>query len=394
MVSFSCSDKNIPKHERRFIMMDYITYDNGIQVLVSGNGEVETLQDRRFDWRERKEKTMLLYELYEKAGYPEYAARTRDCATFLQFNVYRSGERRLRTANFCKLRLCPMCIGRRARRSAWKLSQVMNLVEREHQAKFIFLTLGMRNVPGHELGNAIGQLTAAWNHFLKQRQVERSVKGWFRAIEITRGNGITKEDKGYHPHIHAIIAVEPDYFSKVSRKSGKYLNQSDLVERWQKALRVDYLPTVNIKTTRAKAGTGRALASGGGKAALEAGKYAVKDEDYIDPRMPEERAIGILRDYTEALRRRRLTAFGGWLKEAARKLDAENLDDGDLIHTDDDAIREDLLEMIESYSWHFGAGDHILSAREINPLEGTYKEQRLREIERGTHPEVKRETAT
>ena len=48
--------------------MDYIIYDNGVQVLVSGDGEIETLKDSRFDWRERKEKTMLFYELYEKAG--------------------------------------------------------------------------------------------------------------------------------------------------------------------------------------------------------------------------------------------------------------------------------------------------------------------------------------
>ena len=53
-----------------------------------------------------------------------------------------------------------------------------------------------------------------------------------------------------------------------------------------------------------------------------------------------------------------------------------------MIHTDDDAIREDLVEMIEGFGWHFGAGDFILSSREINPMEGTLKEQQLRKIER------------
>lgn len=365
--------------------MDYITVvRDGQEVRIPVE---EVLEDKRFPWRERKEKTMLLYELYEKAGYPEYAARTRDCATFLQFNVYKSGERRLRTANFCKLRLCPMCISRRARRSAWKLSQVLNMVEAEHGAKFLFLTLTMKNVPGDQLGDALGQLTKGWYRLMEQRQIERSVKGWFRAIEITRSG------KQYHPHLHAILAVEPDYFSRESRKSGKYLNQTDLVDRWQKALRVDYRPSVRIQTTKGKSGTGEAVRSAGGRSAVEAAKYAVKDEDYIDPKLPEGEAVRILTDYTNALHRRRLMAFGGWLKDAARALDAEDLDDGDLIHTDDDAIREDLIEMIDGYNWRFGAGDFILSNREINPLEGTYKEQRLREIERGTHPAVKQETA-
>ncbi len=354
--------------------MDYITtVRNGQEVRIPAE---EVLVDRRFPWRERKGKTMLLYELYEKAGYSDYAARTRDCATFLQFNVYKSGERRLRTANFCKLRLCPMCIGRRARRSAWKLSQVLDMAEKEHGAKYLFLTLTMKNVPGDQLGDALGQLTKGWYRLMEQRQMERSVKGWFRAIEITRSG------KNYHPHLHAILAVEPDYFSRESRKSGKYLNQTDLVVRWQKALRVDYKPSVRIQTAKGKSGEGTAVASAGGRAAVEAAKYAVKDEDYIDPKLPEGEAVRILTDYTHALHRRRLMAFGGWLKEAARALDAEDLDDGDLIHTDDDAIREDLLEMIDGYNWRFGAGDFILSNREINPLEGTYKEQQLRKIER------------
>lgn len=336
-------------------------------MLVSGDGEITTLQDRRFDWRERKGKTMLLYELYEKAGYPDYAVRTRDCATFLQFNVYQSGERRLKTANFCKLRLCPMCIGRRARRSAWKLSQVLNMAEAEHGAKFLFLTLTMKNVPGDQLGDALTQLTEAWYRLCHHRQFERSIGGWFRAIEITRSG------KQYHPHLHAILAVEPDYFSRESRKSGKYLHQSDLVERWQKALRVDYRPSVRIQTAKGKSGEGTAVASAGGRAAVEAAKYAVKDEDYIDPKLPEAEAVQIVRDYTEALHRRRLTAFGGWLKEAARALDAEDMEDGDLVHTEEDVIRGDLVEMVEAFNWHFGAGDFILSSREINPLDGATK---------------------
>lgn len=367
MVSFSCDTKTYQRagallHRKRLCTMDYNTRYQEAQVLVSGDGEITTLEDRRFDWRERKEKTMRLYELYEKAGYPEYAARTRDCATFLQFNVYQSGERRLKTANFCKLRLCPMCISRRARRSAWKLSQVLNMVEAAHGAKFLFLTLTIKNVPGDQLGAALGELAQGWDRLRKQKQVERSVKGWFRAIEITRSG------KTYHPHIHAILAVEPDYFSRESRKSGKYLNQSELIDRWQRALRVDYRPSVRIQTTKAQAEPGEAIRCAGGQAAAEAAKYAVKDEDYIDPKLPEGEAVRILTDYTNALYRRRLTAFGGWLKDAARALDAEDLDDGDLVHAEEDVLRGDLVEMVEGFGWHFGAGDFVLSSREVPPL--------------------------
>lgn len=350
--------------------MDYITRMQNVQVLISADGEIETLEDRRYDWKERRGRNMHLYELYEKAGYPEYAERARDCATFLEFARPEGAdvsERKLHKANFCKMRLCPMCIGRRARKSAWKLSQVLDLVEHEHQAKFLFLTLTMRNVDGEHLGQAISEITKAWYRFVDQRQIGRSFPGWFRAIEITRGDGITKEDKGYHVHIHGIAAVERDYFSRESRRSGKYLNQSDLILRWQKALQVDYLPSVDISTTKARRKRG-GVESASLAAAKEGAKYPVKDEEYIDPKLPEGRAIEILRDYTEALRRRRLTAFGGWMKEAAKKLDAEDLDDGgDLVHVDEgDTIREDVKLLIERFFWHFGAGDYILASREIS----------------------------
>lgn len=342
-------------HRKRLCKMDYITYLKLGQVVSIPAAEV--LEDERFAWRDRKVKTVRLAELYDKAGYPEYSERARTCCTWLQYGVSTDGSKQLSAANFCQLRLCPMCTARRARRAAYKLSRVLDVVEAAHGAKFLFLTLTMRNVPGDQLGDALEQLTKGWYRFVEQRQIERSVKGWFRAIEITRSG------RNYHPHLHVILAVEPDYFSRESRKSGKYLNQSDLVDRWMRALRVDYRPSVRIQVT--KAGGGQAAA--GRAAALEAAKYAVKDEDYIDPKLPDSLAVEVLRDYTNALHRRRLTAFGGWFKVAAAQLDAADLDEGDLVHTED-TVREDVADLIETYNWHFGAGDYILARREANPL--------------------------
>lgn len=340
--------------------MNYISYIDGLQVQISENGEIETLEDSRFQWRDRKVKTVALADLYRKAGYPDYAERARTCATWLQYGEFSDGPRKLQAVNFCQLRLCPMCTARRARRAAWKLSQVLNMVEKKHGAKFVFLTLTMRNVPGPELGNAFKQLIDGWIRFTEQRQIERSAKGWFRAVEVTRSG------RNYHPHLHVILAVEPDYFSRESRKSGKYLNQSDLIDRWKRALRVDYRPSVRIQITKAR---NRIAASGGYKAVLEAAKYSVKDDDYIDPKLPDKLAVEVVRDYTAALHRRRLTAFGGWLKQAARALDAEDMEtEQDLIHVDDDAIREDVADLIAEYNWHFGAGDYILARRGTNPL--------------------------
>lgn len=316
----------------------------------------ERLVDDRFPWVGRKVKTVKLAELYDLAGCPKYAERARTCATWLEYRGPLDGDKQLQAANFCQLRLCPMCIARRAKRAAYKLSQVLDKVEADHQGTvFLFLTLTVRNCSGEALGQTIGELTKGWNRLMKHRQVKRAVEGWFRAVEVTR-----KRKDSYHPHLHVILAVKADYFKP---KAGLYITQGEWVDRWQKALRSDYKPSVDVRTAKAKG-----QATGSRAAAVEAAKYATKDSEYIDPSLPDKLAADIVVTYTEGLRQRRLTAYGGWLKEAARLLDAEDLETGDLVHTEEDTIRADMAELIEDYNWHFGAGDYILTSRRVNPL--------------------------
>lgn len=350
--------------------MDYITYEKAGQVATLP--VVFLLTDKRFAWRWRKVRTWRLGHLYELAGMNEYANRARTCATLLKYGTdekAKDEDKKLVMANFCQLRLCPLCIGRRAKKSAYRLSRVLNSVEQQHGAKYIFLTLTMKNVEGPELGDALGKLTKAWDKLMRQRPVRRAIKGWFRAIEITRGDGKRKADHGYNQHLHAILAVEPEYFK---RKNGLYITHDEWVRRWRKAAQLDYDPSVRIQTTKARGAKDASLS-----AAAEASKYTIKDEDYIDPSLTDEQAVEILVDYTRALHKRRLTAMGGWLKEAAKALDMpEQLEDGDLVHVDEEeGLREDVAELIETYQWNFGVGDYILVSREVNPLRVIRKEK-------------------
>lgn len=311
-------------------------------------------------------KSNRLVRLYSMAGFPDYADRAEACATWLRFG--KIGDRRdLLSANFCKLRLCPMCIARGARVRAQLLSKVMDAVQAEHHCQYIFLTLSIQNVPGDELGTALGSLTEGWHRFIRQRPVRAAVQGWFRAIEITRNTKPGDLWYGtFHPHLHAIWAVEDEYFA---RKSGLYLTHEDIMSRWRQAMRLSYDPSVRIsKTYDRRKPRGDDQASAG--AVLEAAKYATKDSDYISDALGDEEAAQVVTDYTRALHRRRLTAFGGWLKETAKRLQADDLDNVDLTDGDgdDQRIREDLAEVIEEYGWHFGAGDYVLARRFVNPL--------------------------
>lgn len=125
------------------------------------------------------------------------------------------------------------------------------------------------------------------------------------------------------------------------------------------ALKVTYKPIVHIQKTKG--------GKGGMGAALEAAKYTTKDSEYIDRNLDEQEGARIVVDYTRALFKRRLVAFGGCMKEIARELGADK-EDGDLVHVDDEGLRDDLAELVEDYGWHFGAGDYILTDRRANPL--------------------------
>lgn len=315
-----------------------------------------------------------MVRLYHMAGYEEYAERAENCATYLRFGIV-GDKRGLLSANFCHLRLCPICIARGAVIRGKLLSKVMNAVQAEHKCKYVFLTLALRNVPGSELGDAIGQLTKAWDRLMKQRPVARAFKGTCRCVEITRNNDPASPWYGtFHPHIHAVVAVEEEYFAK---NSPIYLEQADLLVRWQKAAKVNYAPTCHIEATyegkdgkkkrrKKKVKKGDDAANKG--AVLEAAKYATKDRDYISDELSDEEAAQVVADYTKALYHRRLIAYTGWLKDMAVRLQADDLDNVDLEQGDDATIREDLAEVIEEYGWHFGAGDYVLARRYVNPL--------------------------
>jgi len=319
-----------------------------------------TLEDSRFPWRERRKKAMRLSEIYETAGYFGYADRVASCATWLQFASSLDGtQKQLRAGNFCQVRLCPVCMARRAKKSAYKLSQIMDYVEVAQGCRYIFLTLTVRNCEGAELGKTIDLLTKSWFKLVRHREFERAVHGWFRAVEVTRN----AEVDTYHPHIHAVLAITPEYFDK---KKNLYITQPQWRRHWQIAAGLDYDPSVRISKTRKKRTSDTDAPSL--SASKEAAKYVTKDSEYIDEKLTLQQAARIVKVYTEGLYRRRLVAFGGWLKDAAKRFDADDLDmPADLVHLDDEHIREDLAELIEDYHWSVGAGDYILLGRNLNP---------------------------
>nr|CRY96473.1 hypothetical protein [uncultured prokaryote] len=284
-------------------------------------------------WKDKKIKNLLLSKLY-RAVDSKKSIRLRECATFLRFSIKSSDSLCLKSGNFCKVRLCPMCTWRRSLKIFGQVKSIMDGIQSENDYAYLFLTLTVINCDGEDLSNRLDEMMMAWKRFLKLVVPRGFMRGWYRGLEITHN----VFDNTYHPHFHCVLAVEKSYFAWKN-----YVSQKGWTTLWKKALNVKYTPVVNIKRTYGPIA----------KSVAEMAKYSVKDADYIKPE-DWELSEEIVRCLDKVLMHRRLIAFGGVFREWHKKLNLDDAVDGDLVHVDSECLEEDEKGLILSYEWNVG----------------------------------------
>lgn len=317
------------------------------------NPDLEILQDtkngKNNNWKERKESTLDLAASYKRIGSNKYY-RVLDCSTFLEFRLTTVNDLKLTNANFCKVRLCPMCSWRRSLKIFGQVSKVMDHVEENYNYRYIFLTLTVRNCYGKELRDTLDLMTKAFNKMNQRKAFKQAIKGYFRSLEIT----YNKKDNTYHPHFHMILAVNKNYFTD----DRIYLSQEKWTSLWKSCLKVDYTPIVDVRRIKTDDNKGF------GKAVAETAKYTVKAEDFLirdgKGNIQENLTDEVVKILDNALHRKRLTAFGFKFKEIHKKLNLDDAEDGDLTNTDNEELREDLTNIILRYQWNIGIKNYVL----------------------------------
>lgn len=300
-------------------------------------------------WKVKKLNTLELAKSYKRLGMKK-SYRVRDCGSLLEFKRYHEdGSLKLHQANFCKVRLCPMCAWRRSLKIFGQVSKVMERATKNKEYRFIFLTLTCRNISSKELSGQLDTLFKSYHKLMRRKAVKSAVKGWFRALEVTHN---IQQDT-YHPHFHVVLAVNKSYFKNIKI----YINQDKWTQFWKESMKIDYTPIVDVRAF--KTGTNKKTS----KSVAEAAKYAVKEGDFIirDNGKVNEKmtdlAVWIL---DGALASRRLVSFGGELKKIHKSLNLDDVEDGDLINTNnDEELREDLNYIIERYQWNVGYKQYI-----------------------------------
>lgn len=313
----------------------------------------EILKDKT-DWRTLKLKSLAVS--HSMIGNEKYwlkrSERMLDCGSILRFAVSRTGEKRLIGAQFCRDRMCPACQKRRSLAMFHQVKNVCLSLQAEYKStSYLLLTLTVPNVSASVLNDEIVRMNKAWSKLSKSAEFKKSIWGWFRALEVTYN---TKSNT-YHPHFHVLLAVPSKYF-----KGKNYINQARWLELWQKATNNPLITQVDVR--RIKPNPKRNQSTDIESAAAEVGKYATKPSDYIDKASDGEYKANriVVRDLAVNLKGKRLTAFGGRMKEHYIKLKLNDIDasDADLVHVTGE---NDLIDavMVQMYRWNLGLKQYI-----------------------------------
>ncbi len=305
--------------------------------------EKQVLNDEKYQGK--KVMSIKLANKLERLDFIKEANTIRECGSYLLFSKEKNIEtnetkKRLKKANFCKFRHCPMCNWRRNINIHKSLLQAFKRIEADKKVEYLLLTLTITNPETDKLKEAVKYINDSLLKMKKYKAFERVVLGYFKAIEIIGDN--TKKGQ-VHPHFHIILVVSGSYF-----KGNRYLSQKKWTEMWKKALKVEYTPLVDVRRIRPKNDKLQSVQS----AVLEVAKYSVKHTDLLE--LDDEDFVSIIKQ----TKRMRFYSTSGILKEM---INLEKAEKKELEFSDD--IEEMWIEIEdELYQWY--ENEYILSSKQ------------------------------
>src|SRR5699024_1867155 len=191
---------------------------------------------------------------------------------------------------------------------------------------------------GEELNKSLSDMAQGFRRMMQYKKINKNLVGFMRATEVT----INNKDNSYNQHMHVLVCVESTYFYNTEH----YVNQKQWIKFWKRAIKLDYDPNVKVQMIRPKNKHKSDIKS----AIDETAKYQVKYIDFTTN--DEEKNLKRLSDLEEGIDRKRLISYGGLLKEIHKKLNLDDSEDGDLIHTDDEEkADEDGFSIIAMWNW-------------------------------------------
>lgn len=316
-------------------------YEHLYQIPPSDDTELalSAISDKDSVWDAQRHRTELVGDIYSyNAEFERYAERMADCSTFLAYGFSDDGLK-LKNANFCRVRHCPVCQWRRS--MLWKANMYIcyeEIKEQYPKGRWLFLTLTVRNCEITDLRETLKHMNKSWDRLVKRKAFYSVVDGWIRTTEVTRPKQKKKKKSDpdvicpvfgnthAHPHFHVMLFVKPSYFST------GYMSQKKWSELWGDVLRVDYQPMVDIRKVKPNKKKLQTEEDAIKSAVMETLKYAVKPDDMIGD--GSKKANDWFYELTKQVFKLRFVSSGGVLKDALKSDD--DITNDDLINTNQD----------------------------------------------------------
>ena len=323
-------------------------YSSSLIDIEKDTGEI--LSDKRPNgeerpWRLHKMNSLKLHSLYGKALRVDDSVITENrlqsleqCGDNLLFSVNDKKEKRLKGANFCRLRTCPMCNWRKSLKMFGQTNKIANkILEQNSSTRFLFVTFTVKNCSADKLSQTIDMMNIGFKRLTDKskklaitNKFKNNMLGYIRAMEVT----YNQEKDTYHPHIHCIFAVKAQYFTH------GYIKKGDWQYIWGECCKTEYEPIVKVQTIK----------NSTSKAVAEVAKYPVKMDELANYQ-DENKAIKALIVFTKILKGRRLITFGGVFTEARKQLKLDDVETGDLVNLEDE--QKENFEEIKTVLYKF-----------------------------------------
>ncbi|MBD3771939.1 MAG: protein rep, partial [Rhodobacterales bacterium] len=280
----------------------------------------EILQETSF--KKHKDRTLPIFDKYNSFN-PKKANQILECGQSLWFHLkehIQTKQQKLKLAEMytCKDRFCLFCNWRRQMKYSKLIYSYLEALQSKKKLRYIFLTLTVKNCHIDDLKSTIQHMNKSFERMSRSVRWKNSILGFLRVLEYT----IQKDNHDMvHPHFHILLAVAPGYFDTTKNL---YLKKEDFSEMWKKALRVDYVPVVDIRIVKSNEKKDKTADA---SVVAEMCKYPLKDTDIS--KLSDENFEKLVLQ----LKNIRNINAGGILKGILKK--TEKIDD-DLIHIDDE----------------------------------------------------------
>ena len=155
-----------------------------------------------------------------------------NCGHFIEID----NKGKIKNANFCKNKLCPMCSWRKSLKAFSNNVKIFDFIRENFEKKFLFLTI--TTVNKKKLDESLDEINKGFKRFSNNRKFKKVVQGYIRQLEIT----YNQEKQTWHPHIHMILCVEKKYF-----ESNDYIKHDEWLKMWRSAVRDENVTNLDIR---------------------------------------------------------------------------------------------------------------------------------------------------